>query len=64
MGAEILSLVTVGASAECVDVCMWSEHMRRHSIQRDCIHILRPYVRYFRSLVFSCVFMKLFTGLF
>lgn len=31
---------------------------------RERIHVLRPYVHYFRSLVFSCIFIKLLTGLF
>jgi len=63
-GEKILSLVTVGAPAEYADVYIWSEHMHRHSVQRERIHILRPYVHYFRNLLFSCIFIKLLTGLF
>ena len=59
-GRKFFSLVTVGAPAEYVDVYIWSEHMRRRSIQSEHIHIHRPYVHYFRSFVFSCIFYEAF----
>lgn len=55
-------LVTVGAPAEYVDVYIWNEHMHSHSLQREHIH--RPYVHYFGSFVFPCIFIKLLTELF
>lgn len=63
-GRKFFSLVTVGAPAEYMDVYIWSEHMRRHSIQSEHIHIHRPYVHYFRSFVSLAFFIKLLTGLF
>lgn len=61
-GRKFILLVTVGAPAEYVDVYIWSEHMHRHSTQREHIH--GPYVHYFRSFVFSCIFIKILTELF
>lgn len=61
-GREKIFLVGHSAPAEYVDVYIWSEHMHRLSIQREQTH--RPYVHYFRSFVFSCIFIKLLTELF
>lgn len=55
-------LVGHSAPAEYVDVYIWSEHMHRHSMQREHIH--RPYVHYFRSFFLSYIFIKLLTELF
>lgn len=56
-GGKSFSLVTV-LLLNYVDVYIWSEHMRRHSIQSEHIHIHRPYVHYFRSFVFSLSFFN------
>lgn len=63
-GRKLFLLVTIGAPAEYVDVYIRSEHTSRHSVQREHTRTHRPYVHDFRSFVFSCIFIKLLTGLF